>query len=32
VGFDEVIVDSYGSVLGRIKGNRPGKSCCSMGT
>jgi putative selenium metabolism hydrolase len=24
-GFDEVIVDSYGSVLGRIKGNRPGK-------
>jgi putative selenium metabolism hydrolase len=24
-GFDEVIVDSYGSVLGRIQGNRPGK-------
>ncbi len=25
LGFDEMIVDSYGSVLGRIKGNRPGK-------
>ncbi len=25
LGFDEVIVDGYGSVLGRIKGNRPGK-------
>ena len=23
--FDEVIVDYYGSILGRIKGNRPGK-------
>ena len=25
LGFDEVLVDGYGSVLGRIKGNRPGK-------
>jgi putative selenium metabolism hydrolase len=24
-GFDDVLVDSYGNVLGRIKGNRPGK-------
>ncbi|HVJ06638.1 MAG TPA: YgeY family selenium metabolism-linked hydrolase [Candidatus Saccharimonadales bacterium] len=25
LGFDEVIVDNYGNVLGRIKGTRPGK-------
>jgi putative selenium metabolism hydrolase len=25
LGFDEVIVDEYGNILGRIKGNRPGK-------
>ena len=25
LGFDEVLVDGYGSVLGHIKGNRPGK-------
>jgi putative selenium metabolism hydrolase len=24
--FDEVFVDGYGSILGRIKGNRPGKA------
>jgi putative selenium metabolism hydrolase len=24
-GFDEIVVDSYGNILGRIKGNRPGK-------
>lgn len=24
-GFDEVIVDDYGNVIGHIKGNRPGK-------
>ena len=23
-GFDEVVVDRYGSIIGRIKGNRPG--------
>lgn len=26
LGFDEVIVDEYGNVIGRIKGNRPGKA------
>jgi putative selenium metabolism hydrolase len=25
LGFDEVLLDSYGNILGRIKGNRPGK-------
>jgi len=25
LGFDEVFVDGYGSILGHIKGNRPGK-------
>jgi putative selenium metabolism hydrolase len=25
LGYDEVIVDAYGNILGRIKGNRPGK-------
>jgi putative selenium metabolism hydrolase len=25
LGFDEVLVDGYGSVLGHFKGNRPGK-------
>lgn len=25
-GFDEVIIDRYGSVLGRMKGKRPGKT------
>jgi putative selenium metabolism hydrolase len=25
MGYDEVIVDGYGNVLGHIKGNRPGK-------
>src|SRR5208283_851568 len=25
LGFDEVLVDAYGSILGLIKGNRPGK-------
>ena len=25
-GFDEVLIDRYGSVLGRIRGNRPGKT------
>jgi putative selenium metabolism hydrolase len=25
LGFDEVFVDGYGSILGRIQGNRPGK-------
>ncbi len=25
LGFDEVIVDNYGNVLGRIRGKRPGK-------
>ncbi len=25
LGFDEVIVDNYGNILGRIKGKRPGK-------
>lgn len=25
-GFDEVSIDRYGSVLGRIRGNRPGKT------
>ena len=25
LGFDDVIVDEYGNILGRIKGNRPGK-------
>lgn len=25
-GFDEVIIDRYGSVLGRIRGKRPGKT------
>jgi putative selenium metabolism hydrolase len=24
IGFDEVIVDKYGSIIGNIKGNRPG--------
>lgn len=26
LGFDEVDVDQYGNVIGRIKGNRPGKA------
>ena len=26
LGFDEIIVDSYGSILGRMKGKRPGKT------
>lgn len=26
LGFDEVTVDEYGNVIGRIKGNRPGKA------
>ena len=25
-GFDEVLIDRYGSVLGRMRGNRPGKT------
>jgi putative selenium metabolism hydrolase len=25
LGYDEVIVDAYGNILGRIKGSRPGK-------
>jgi putative selenium metabolism hydrolase len=25
LGFDEVLVDAYGSILGHLKGNRPGK-------
>ena len=25
IGFDEIIVDKYGSIIGKIKGNRPGK-------
>lgn len=25
VGFDEVVIDSYGSVVGTIRGNRPGR-------
>ncbi|GEA31125.1 YgeY family selenium metabolism-linked hydrolase [Clostridium diolis] len=24
IGFDEIIVDKYGSIIGKIKGNRPG--------
>lgn len=26
LGFDEVVIDEYGNVVGRIKGNRPGKT------
>ena len=26
LGFDEVMIDEYGNVIGRIKGNRPGKT------
>jgi putative selenium metabolism hydrolase len=26
LGFDEVLVDDYGNILGRIRGNRPGKT------
>lgn len=25
IGFDEIIVDKYGSIIGKIKGNKPGK-------
>ena len=25
-GFDEVVIDRYGSVLGRMRGKRPGKT------
>lgn len=26
LGFDEIVVDEYGNIIGRIKGNKPGKT------